>query len=158
MEPHVFELWHFEWGRGGGAGHKFWFSTGQTFRQKTFISYCSHEWLKMFRHCYAASFSIKTLFCKTNNTNKPRKPNMRQNQIMILKVGHFGNLSRFCLHQQLLAFKKFCMETRLLNISKTTNATDLIKTILKSSCRVLLDKCKLTASRRLVFLLRAVEF
>ena len=43
------------------------------------------------------------------------------------------------------------METRLRNISKTTNTTDLIKTILKSSCRVLFDKCKLTASTRPFF-------
>ena len=79
---------------------------------------------------------------------------MRQNQIIILKVhqkqreGHVGKFSKFCLRQQLFAFKKFCMETRLLNISKTTNAKDFIKAILKSSCRVLLDTCNLTASTR----------
>ena len=28
---------------------------------------------------------------------------------------------KFCLRQQLFAFKEFCMETRLFNIFKTTN-------------------------------------
>ena len=69
---------------------------------------------------------------------------MRQKQIIILKVhqkerkGRLGKFWKFCLRQQLFAFKKFCMETRLRNISETTNATDLTKDILESSCRVLL--------------------
>ena len=98
--------------------------------------------LKRFRivtHCYAASFFIKTLFCKTNNISTARKPNIRQKQIIILKVHHGGKFSKFCLRQQLFAFKRFCIETRLLNISKTTNVIDFIKTILKSPCRFLLD-------------------
>ena len=37
-----------------------------------------------------------------------------------------------CLCQQLLAFKEFSMEKRLHNISKSTNATDLTKTIQKA--------------------------
>ena len=63
--------------------------------------------------------------------------------MMILKVhqkereDHAGKFSKFSLRQQLFALKKCCMETRFYNISKTTNATDLIKTIMKSSCRVL---------------------
>ena len=67
MEPHVFESWHLE-GGGGGEGHKFLFSTGQTFCQKLLfyiVFYMSG--LKRFRivtHCYAASFSIKMLFYK----------------------------------------------------------------------------------------------
>ena len=40
---------------------------------------------------------------------------------------------QFCLCQHLFAFKEFCMETRLCNISRTTNATDFVKTILESS-------------------------
>ena len=76
---------------------------------------------------------------------------MRQNQTIILKVhqkerqGHVGKFSKFCLLQQLFAFKKFCMETRLPYISNSANATAFIKAILKSSCRVLLDTCNFTA-------------
>ena len=66
--------------------------------------------------------------------------------------------SNFPLRKQLFVFKKFRMETRFCNISKTTKATDLIRTIMKSSCRVLLDACNLTTSTQLVFLLRTVEF
>ena len=57
----------------------------------------------------------------------------------ILKVhqkwtgGHIGQFSKFCLRQQLFAFKEFRMKTRLHNISKTTNATNFTKTILESS-------------------------
>ena len=76
---------------------------------------------------------------------------MRQNQIMILKVHHVGKFSKFCLRQQLFAFKKFFIETRLRNVSKTKNAADLIKSILKSSSRVLLDTLHLTAPTRPVF-------
>ena len=50
------------------------------------------------------------------------------------------------------------METRLHSISQTTNATDFIKIILKSSCRVQLDARNLTAPKQPVFLLRALEF
>ena len=50
------------------------------------------------------------------------------------------------------------METRLQNISKTTNATDLTKAILKSSSKFLLDTCNLMASTQVVFLLRTIEF
>ena len=50
--------------------HKFLFSTGQIFCQKLLYHIVAMIGLKRFRivtHCYAASFSIKTLFCKTNN-------------------------------------------------------------------------------------------
>ena len=50
------------------------------------------------------------------------------------------------------------MEARLRNILKSTNATKLIKTILKRSHKVLLDTCNLAALTWPVFLLRAVEF
>ena len=39
---------------------------------------------------------------------------------------------KFCLRQQLFAFKQFCIEKTLLNIFKTTNATKLTNAILKS--------------------------
>ena len=124
------------------GGHTFLFSTEETFCQKLLYHIVAMMVLKRFRivtHCYAASFFIKTLFCKTNNISTARKPNIRQKQIIILKVHHGGKFSKFCLRQQLFAFKRFCMETRLLNISKTTNVIDFIKTILKSPCRFLLD-------------------
>ena len=47
---------------------------------------------------------------------------------------------------------------RLNNILKTTNATKFIKTILKSSYKVLLGTYNLAASTSPVVLLRAVEF
>ena len=50
------------------------------------------------------------------------------------------------------------METRLHNISKTTNATDFTKTITESSYKVLLATYKLTALKGPVFLLGALEF
>ena len=52
------------------GGHKFLFSTGQTFCQKLLFHIVTMGSLKRFRivtHCYTVSFSIKTLFCKTNN-------------------------------------------------------------------------------------------
>ena len=50
------------------------------------------------------------------------------------------------------------METRLSNILKTTNATKFIKTILKSTYKVLLGTYNLAAPMRPVFLSRAVDF
>ena len=52
------------------VGHKFLLSTGQIFCQKLLYHIIVMISLKRFRivkHCHAASFSIKTLFCKTNN-------------------------------------------------------------------------------------------
>ena len=69
-----------------------------------------------------------------------------------------GQFSKFCLCQQLFAFKEFHMETRLRNILKTPNVTELIKTILKRSHKVLLDTCNLVALSGSVFLSRAIEF
>ena len=50
------------------------------------------------------------------------------------------------------------MKTRLRDISKTTNATNFNKTILESSQKVLLETGNLTALKRPVFLLTALEF
>ena len=69
-----------------------------------------------------------------------------------------GQFSKFCLCQQLFAFKRFCMETRLSNILKTTNATKFIKTILESTYKVELGTYNLAARKRPVFLLRVFEF
>ena len=50
------------------------------------------------------------------------------------------------------------METRLHNISKTTNTADFTKTIPESFYKVLLAKYKLTALKGPVFLLGSLEF
>ena len=55
------------------------------------------------------------------------------NPVGIPTMSNVGQFSKFCLCQQLYAFKEFRIETRLLVISKTTNAKKFIKTILKSS-------------------------
>ena len=51
-------------------GHTFLFYTGQIFCQKPLYHILTMIVLKGYRivaHCCAASFSIKALFCKTNN-------------------------------------------------------------------------------------------
>ena len=55
------------------------------------------------------------------------------NPVGIPTMSNVGQFSKFCLCQQLYAFKEFRMETRLLIISRTTNAKKFIKTILESS-------------------------
>ena len=65
---------------------------------------------------------------------------------------------KFCLRQQLFAFKEFCMEKRLSSIFKTKNATKLTNTILKSSYRVLQVTYKWKTLKQPVYFLRAVEF
>ena len=72
--------------------------------------------------------------------------------------GHVGQFSKFCLCQQLFAFKRFCMETRLSNILKTTNATKFIKTILESTYKVVLGTYNLAATTPPFLLIRADEF
>ena len=52
------------------GGHSFLFSTGQTFCENILYHIVAMIVLKHFfivRHCYPASFSLKALFCKTNN-------------------------------------------------------------------------------------------
>ena len=71
-------------------------------------------------------------------SNPPLTDDFQKSAIPLNPVGipttsNVGQFSKFCLCQQLYAFKEFRMETRLLIISKTTNAKKLIKTILKSS-------------------------
>ena len=48
-----------------------------------------------------------------------------------------GQFSQFCLHQELCAFKEFCVEMRLSNIFKTINVKKLTMAILESSYGVL---------------------
>ena len=54
-----------------------------------------------------------------------------------IKVRLRGQISKFWLGQQLFALKEFSMETRLSNIFKTTNVTNLAKVIQESTYRVL---------------------
>ena len=120
--------------------------------------------LRIVTHCYAVLFSQKLILCKTNNIFYSRecyiwhKDNKFWKFIKKWTWGHVGQFSKFCLRQLLFAFKEFRMKTRLLNISKTTNATNFTKTILRSSYKVLLGRCNLTAPKRHIFLLRALEF
>ena len=65
---------------------------------------------------------------------------------------------KFCLCQQLFAVKRFCIGTRLSNVLKTTNATNLVKTILESTYKVTLGTFKLPVPTQPAFLLRGVEF
>ena len=49
------------------------------------------------------------------------------------RCGYVGQFSKFCLRQRLCAFKEFYMETRLSNIFRTTNITNLTKVIQQNS-------------------------
>ena len=71
-------------------------------------------------------------------SNRPITEDFQKSPIPLNPVGiptmsNVGQGSKFCLCQQLYAFKEFRMETRMLIISKTTNAKKFIQTILKSS-------------------------
>ena len=119
------------------GGHRYLFSTGQIFCQVISYHIVAMIVLKCFHiltHCCAAVLSINTLFYKTNNIfyslenwiwDKTNNDSESTSKIKVRSVGKFW---KCCLHQQLFAFKKFCTETRLLNISKTTNVTDFINT------------------------------
>ena len=65
---------------------------------------------------------------------------------------------KFCLRQQLFAFKQFCMEARLPNIFKTTNVTNLTMVIQESPYRVLQVTSKYKTLKQPVYFLKAVEF
>ena len=75
-----------------------------------------------------------------------------------IKVRLLGQFSKFCLRQQLCAFKEFCMETRLSNIFKTTNVTNLTKVIQQNSYRVLQVTSKWKTLKQPVYFLKAIEF
>ena len=62
------------------------------------------------------------------------------------------------LMSQLLAFRRFCMETRLSSILKTTNITRFIKIILKRAYKVVLGTYNLAAQTPPLCLLREAEF
>ena len=68
------------------------------------------------------------------------------------------NIKNFCPRQQLFALKKFCMETRLSNIFKSQNVSNLTKVILESSYRVLQIKFKWKTLKEPVYVLKAFKF
>ena len=139
--------------------------------EKSIQKFYTLNWSRKYPCTFPYSYALlRHLFFKKNHFmwNKhyflqPREPKMRQNQQLILKLhwkwirGHVEHFCKFCLCQQLFAFKLFCMETRLSNIFKTTNATKFIKTILERTYKVVLGKYNLAAPTRPVFLLRAVD-
>ena len=75
-----------------------------------------------------------------------------------IKVKLRRSVSEICLCQQLCAFKEFCMETRLPNIFKTTNVTNLTKVIQQNSYRVLQVTSKWKTLKQPVYFIKAVEF
>ena len=92
---------------------------------------------------------------KTKNETKPIRdsegsPNM--------KVKSRWAFFQILPCQQLFAFKKYCMETKLYNIFKNKNTTNLTEPILKSSYKVLLEAVLYVTLRRPVYFLWAVEF
>ena len=136
--------------------------------QKCYKLNCSRKCPCTFPHSYAL---LRHLVFEKNHfiRNKqhflePREPKMRQNLKLILKVhwkqiwGRVGQFCKFCLCQHLFAFKRFCMETRLSDILKTTKATKFIKAILESTYKVVVGTYNLVTPMRPVSLLRAVEF
>ena len=131
---------------------------------KRYLAYCSPEGTCTFPHSYAASFSIKLVLCETNNLFLAENIKFDTKLVSYSERsskytwGHVGQFSKFCFRQQLFGFKKFSMKTRLRDISKTTNDTDLTKPILESLYKLLLMTCSLTAVKRPIFLSTAVEF
>ena len=75
-----------------------------------------------------------------------------------IKVRLLGQFSKFCLRQQLRAFKEFCMETRLSNIFKSTNVRNLTKVIQQNSYRVLQVTSKWKRLKQPVRFLKVVQF
>ena len=136
-----------------------------TILSKAFIPYCSHKWPKTFSHSYAALLFIKKLFCKTNHIfysleNQIWDEANKWSWKYIKNKGKvtLGSFQNFAYVNSYLHLKSFAWKREYLTSQKLQMPNDLIKTILKSCCRVLLDACKFTASRQPVFLLRAVEF
>ena len=62
------------------------------------------------------------------------------------------------LTSAIIYIQRFCMETRLPNIFKTTNVTNLTKVIQESSYRVLQVTSKQKTLKQPVYFLKAVEF
>ena len=73
---------------------------------------------------------------KTENETKPMRDSGSTSKIKVRARRTFFKI----LCQQLFAFKKYYMETRLHNIFESKNATKLTKPIIESSYKVLLDK------------------
>ena len=69
-----------------------------------------------------------------------------------------GQFSKFRLRQELFAFKELYMETRLSNIFKTTNVTNLTKVILERPYKVLQVTFKWKTLNQPVYFLKALKF
>ena len=71
---------------------------------------------------------------------------------------YVDQFSKFYLRQQLFAFKEFCIETRLSNIFKTTNVTNLAKVTQESPYRVLQVTSEFKKLKQSAYFFKAVEF
>ena len=145
----------------------FLFSTRQIFCQNVLCHIVAMIVLKRLRivtHFCAVSFSIKSLFCGTNNIFYSLENRLwdqtkkwfwkyikNKGKVISESFRNFAHISSY-LHLKSIAWKWDYV------ISKNTNVTGFIKAIIKCSCKVLLDTCNLTPSTRPVFLLKAVEF
>ena len=104
-------------------------------------------------------FYVKlTTFSAAQGSKNQIKPIADPKSTLKVNMRSRQTVFQFCLCHQLFSFKRFCMETRLSNILKTTNATKFIKTILKRTYKVVLDTYNLAAPTRPLFLLWVVEF
>ena len=128
--------------------------------QKCYTLNCSLKCPCRFPHIYtryATSFSRKIILYETNNIFYSLG-NQKWEKTNSWSWNMRSRWSEFWLCQQLFAYKRFCMETRLNNILKTTNTTKFSKTILVSTYKVVLGIYNLVSPTRPVSLLRAVEF
>ena len=75
------------------------------------------------------------------------------------KIKVMSSLTHFViLLTSVVIYRDFCMETRLYNICKTTNAMTLNKTILESTYKVLQSSLKKTILKQPVQFSKAVQF
>ena len=134
--------------------------------QKCYKLNCSLKCPWTFPHSYALlrylvfekkHFIWNNIFYSLRN-QKWDKSNSWYLEYIENKWGQVGQFCKFCLCQQLFAFKRFCMETRLSNILKNTNATKFTKTVPESTYKVVLDTYNLEAPTQPVSLLRAIDF
>ena len=104
-------------------------------------------------------FYVKlTTFSTAQGTKNETKLITDLKSISKINMRSVGEFFRFCLCQQLCAFKTICMGTRLYNILETTNATKFINTILESTYKVVLGTQNLAVPTGPIYLLRVVEF
>ena len=123
------------------VNHKNWTSLWQKLfkkvRHKIVAAYALARY-RIVTHSNAASFSIKNILCENTNicfsknysklgkTNARFWKNIQYKDKVTLDI--FQNFAYV-----LFALRKFCLKTRLFNIFKTKNVTNLAKVILESS-------------------------